>query len=321
MRALKKLFSLGHARSLKGWFVSALSLVTLVSVSGCGTTSASTNGANNTTASASDTIVVGGKNFTEQDIMAYMMADLIQHDTKLHVKMKTWLDSNVVWNAEKSGNIDVYVEYTGTGLVNILKEKPQSNSQAVYAEVKKQFESKYHITWLQPIGFNNTYAMAMRASEAERLGISTISQMAAQSGNLVLGTEQDFIVRADTLPAMNKLYGTHFKSVKSMEIGLKYQALVDKKVDVIDAFSTDGNIPANHLVLLKDDKHLFPPYYAVPIIRDSVLKAHPELQTVLDKLAGKIDDNEMQKLNEEVDLQHKKAADVAAQWLKDNGLI
>lgn len=294
-------------------------------VAGCGATNSTTGGSNASTASnsgsASDTIVIGGKNFTEQDIMADMMSLLIQHDTKLKVKMKTWLDSNVVWNAEKSGNIDIYVEYTGTGLVNILKDPVQTDPQKVYDTVKKQFEQKYNITWLKPIGFNNTYAMAMTQSEAQKLGITTISQMAKQSGNLVLGTEQDFITRSDALPAMKKLYGTHFKSVKSMEIGLKYQALVNKKVDVIDAFSTDGNIPANNLVLLKDDKQLFPPYYAAPIIRDSVLKAHPELKTVLNKLAGKITDSEMQVLNEQVDLKHKKAMDVAKAWLQKNNLI
>lgn len=254
--------------------------------------------------------------------MADMMKLLInKYDPKLNVKMKTWLDSNVVWNAEKNGNIDVYVEYTGTGLVNILKQKPQTDPQTVYNTVKKQFEQKYQITWLKPIGFNNTYAMAMTKKEADAKGIKTISDMAKQSSSLVLGTEQDFIERADTLPAMRKLYHTHFKSVKSMEIGLKYKALTTGQVDVIDAFSTDGNIPANHLVLLQDDKHLFPPYYAAPIIRDSVLKAHPELKGILNKLAGKIDDSEMQKLNEQVDLNHKKAMDVAKQWLQQQGLI
>jgi len=297
-------------------------LALTVGVSACGTSSANTGGSGGgSSSSSSNTIVIGGKNFTEQDIMADMMELLIEHDTNLHVKMKTWLDSNVVWNAMKSGDIDVYVEYTGTGLVNILKDKPETNPQQVYNTVKKQFEQKYHVTWLKPIGFNNTYAMAMRQSEAKQMGITTISQMAAKSNQLVLGTEQDFISRADTLSAMNKLYGTHFKAIKSMEIGLKYQALVNKKVDVIDVFSTDGKIPYNHLVILKDDKHLFPPYYAAPIIRDSVLKAHPELKTVLNKLAGKIDDSEMQKLNEEVDIQHKQAMDVAKQWLTQNGLL
>lgn len=304
--------------------VIAASALLTVSIAGCSTGPLFKSGSSAalSSSSSSDTIVIGGKNFTEQDIMANMMALLIQKDDpKLHIQMKTWLDSNVVWNAMKNGNIDVYTEYTGTGLVNILKDPVTTDPQKAYDEVKQQFEQKYHITWLQPIGFNNTYAMAMTQLEASKLGIQTVSDLAGKSGNLTLGTEQDFIERTDGLPAMNKLYGTHFKSVKSMEIGLKYQALVNGNVDVIDAFSTDGNIPANHLVLLKDDKHLFPPYYAVPVIRDSVLKAHPELQGILDKLAGKIDDSEMQELNAEVDLQHKKAKDVAEQWLKEHNLI
>ncbi|GMA64705.1 glycine/betaine ABC transporter substrate-binding protein [Alicyclobacillus fastidiosus] len=292
--------------------VTALSVGALITpVAGCGTAGAA----------SSNTVVIGGKNFTEQDIMADMMADLIQKDTNLKVVKKRWLDSNVLWNAEKNGDVDIYVEYTGTGLVNILKDPVTTDPNKAYQTVKQQFEQKYHITWLNPIGFNNTYAMAMTQSEAKKLGVTTISQMAAKSKSLVLGTEQDFITRSDGLPAMNKLYGTQFKSVKSMEIGLKYKALVSGDVDVIDAFSTDGNIPANHLVLLKDDKHVFPPYYACPIIRDSVLKAHPELKTVLNKLSGKITDEEMQKLNEQVDLEHKSADVVAKTWLQQNGLL
>ncbi|EPZ52651.1 glycine betaine ABC transporter substrate-binding protein [Alicyclobacillus acidoterrestris] len=286
----------------------------VIPLAGCGTTGANGGGKSNT-------IVIGGKNFTEQDIMADMLADLIQKDTNLKVVKKRWLDSNVLWNAEKNGDVDVYVEYTGTGLVNILHDPVNTDPDKVFQTVKQQFEQKYHITWLNPIGFQNTYAMAMTQKEAKQLGVTTVSQMAAKSKNLVLGTEQDFISRSDGLSAMNKVYGTDFKSVKSMEIGLKYKALVSGDVDVIDAFSTDGNIPANHLVLLKDDKHLFPPYYACPIIRDSVLKAHPELKAVLNKLSGKITDEDMQKLNEQVDLDHKNAADVAKTWLEQNGLL
>lgn len=308
---IEKLRKMWSRRTAQGAMVALTAIAMTVGVASCG----------NSSSAASDNIVIGGKNFTEQDIMADMMKLLIEHDTKLHVTMKTWIDSNVMWNSMNDKKVDVYVEYTGTGLVNILKEKPMTDPQQVYDTVKQQFEDKYHITWLKPIGFNNTYAMAMREDEAKKLGITTISQMAAKSGDLVLGTEQDFIARDDTLKAMNKLYNTHFKDIKSMEIGLKYKSLLSGDSDVIDAFSTDGKIPANHLLLLQDDKHLFPPYYAAPIIRDSVLKAHPELEGVLNKLAGKIDDSEMQKLNEAVDIDHKKAMDVAQQWLQDNGLI
>ncbi len=282
------------------------------SVAGCGTSSGSAN---------NGTIVVGGKNFTEQLIMSNILALLIQHDTNLKVVMKDNLDSNVAWNAMKNKDVDVYVEYTGTGLVNILKDPVTTDPQKAYDEVKQQFESKYHITWLQPIGFNDTYAMVMQKSEASKLGITDISQLAQHSNQLVLGADQDFLTRNDALPAMNKLYGTHFKAEKPLENGLKYEALVDGKVDVVDGFSTDPEIPEYHLVVLKDDKHLFPPYYAAPIIQDSTLKAHPELKGILDKLAGKIDDAQMQKLNDEVDMQKKTPQAVAKSWLTSEGLI
>lgn len=284
-------------------------------VAGCGTGASPGSG-------KSDTIVIGGKNFTEQLIMSNVLQQLIQHDDpKLKVVMKDNLDSNVAWDAMKNKDVNVYVEYTGTGLVNILKDPVTTDPQKAYDEVKSQFESKYHITWLKPIGFNDTYAMVMQKSEANKLGITDISQMAKQSGNLVLGTEQDFITRNDALPAMKKLYGTNFKAVKPMEIGLKYEALISGKVDVIDGFSTDPQIPQYHLVVLNDNKHLFPPYYAVPIIQDSTLKAHPELRGILNKLAGKIDDSEMQKLNEEVNGQHMTPSQVATNWLTSQGLI
>jgi osmoprotectant transport system substrate-binding protein len=299
----------------------ALRMVSAVAAAAALTVGAAGCGASGQTGANSDTIVVAGKNFTEQDIMAQILAQLIEHDTKLHVQLKTWLDSNVVWNAMKSGNVDVYVEYTGTGLVNILKQPPMTDPDAVYRKVRDEFEKQYHITWLDPIGFNNTYAMAMTQDEANRLGIHTISDLAAKSNQLVLGTEQPFLVREDTLKALERVYGVHFKQIQTMDIGLKYQALSSHKVDVIDAFSTDGRIPQLHLTLLKDDKHVFPPYYACPVIRDSVLKAHPELKNVLDKLAGKINDEEMQKLNMEVDIGHKKPADVAHEWLQQHGLI
>lgn len=271
--------------------------------------------------SSSDTIIVGGKDFTEQDIMADMLTLLIQQDTKLKVKKKTWINSNVIWNSMKSNDIDIYVEYTGTGLVNILKKSPVSEPDQAYDTVKKEFKEKYHITWLKQIGFNNTYAMAMRKDEAKKLNITSISDLAELSKNLVLGTEQDFIIREDALKAMNKLYGTNFKNIKSMDIGLKYKALTNGDVDVIDAFSTDGRIPANNLILLEDNKHLFPPYYAAPIIRDDVLKAHPELEKVINKLAGTLTDEEMQKLNQQVEIQHKKSIDVAKKWLEEHGLL
>lgn len=289
----------------------------LVVVTGCGTAGTP----HTETSKSNDTLVIGSKNFTEQYIMANMMKLLIEHDTKLQVKMNTGLDSNVCWNALQEGKIDTYVEYTGTGLINILKQSPEFDPQKAYDTVSKQFETKYNITWLKPIGFNNTYAMAMRKDDAQKLGITTNSELAKQSGNLVFATGQEFLTRKDTYPTLQKVYGMHFKDIKTLATGLAYQAILEKKAEVIDVFTTDGKIPSSNLTLLKDDKHVFAPYYAVPIIRDSVLKAHPEIKESLNKLAGKIDDSQMQKLNEQVDIQHKNAMEVSKQWLKEHGLI
>lgn len=254
--------------------------------------------------------------------MANVLKLLIQHDDpKLHVVMKDNLDTNVLWNAMKNGDVDTYVEYTGTGLVNILHDQVTENPNKAYDEVKQQFEQKYHVTWLKPIGFNDTYAMVMRASEAKRLGISTLSGLAAQSPSLTLGTEQNFVSRDDGLPGLEKVYGAHFKAVKTMEVGLKYEALIDKKVDVVDGFSTDPEIPEYHLTVLKDNQNFFPPYYAVPIIRDSTLQAHPELRGILNKLSGTLDDSQMQRLNAQVDIDKKSPSEVAKEWLTQKGLI
>ncbi|SDW57801.1 osmoprotectant transport system substrate-binding protein [Alicyclobacillus hesperidum] len=299
-------------RQLRTASYSVISLALIAAVTGCGT-----GGASN-----SNTIVIGGKNFTEQLIMANVLKLLIQHDDpKLHVVMKDNLDTNVLWNAMKNGDVDAYVEYTGTGLVNILHDKVTQDPNKAYDEVKQQFEQKYHVTWLKPIGFNDTYAMVMRASEAKRLGISTLSQLAAKSPSLTLGSEQNFVGRADGLPGLEKVYGAHFQSVKTMEVGLKYEALIDKKVDVVDGYSTDPEIPEYHLTVLQDNRHFFPPYYAVPIIRDSTLKAHPELRGILNKLAGTLDDSQMQQLNAEVDVDKKSPSEVAKDWLTAKGLI
>ncbi|MCL6593172.1 MAG: glycine/betaine ABC transporter substrate-binding protein [Alicyclobacillus sp.] len=265
---------------------------------------------------------VGSKDSAEPILLGHMLAELIEAETGRPVDRRLNLGGTLVcFNALERGGLDVYVEYTGTGLVNILKQPPMRDPNAVYQKVKNEFEQKYHITWLDPIGFNNTYAMAMTQAQAQRLGIHTLSDLAQHANQLVLGTEQDFVVREDTLQALERVYNMHFKQVQTMDIGLKYQALSNGKVDVIDAFSTDGRIPQLHLTLLQDDKHVFPPYYACPIVRDSVLQAHPELRGVLEKLAGKINDAQMQKLNMEVDIEHKQAAQVAHDWLQQQGLM
>ncbi|MBL0385658.1 glycine/betaine ABC transporter substrate-binding protein [Tumebacillus sp. ITR2] len=271
---------------------------------------------------ASDEITVVGKNFTEQDIMANLVGLMLEKNTDLKVKTKSYLGgTDVCFSAMKSGSADVYVEYTGTGLVNIMGEKVMSDSDAVYQKVKNEFPDKYKIEWLNPIGFNNTYAIAVTQETAKQYNLKTVSDLKAHQGEIVFGTEQEFLDRDDGLKGMKSTYGLNFKDVKAMDPGLKYQALTSGKVQAIDAFTTDGQLAKNNLVLLADDQHFFPPYYAAPIVRSEVLKQHPEVGDVLNKLAGKIDEKQMAELNAEVDIEKKKAGDVAEHWLEEQGLV
>ncbi len=271
---------------------------------------------------ASDQITVVGKNFTEQDIMANLVGVLLEENTDLKIKTKAFLGgTDVCFSALKTGSADVYVEYTGTGLVNIMGEKTISDPDAVYQKVKEQFPGKYQIEWLEPIGFNNTYAIAVTQETAQKYNLKTVSDLQAYQAEIVFGTEQEFLDRDDGLKGMKSTYGLNFKDVKAMDAGLKYQALTSGDVQAIDAFTTDGRLAKNNLVLLEDDKQFFPPYYAAPIVRSEVLKQHPEVGEALNKLAGKIDEKQMAELNAQVDVEKKKAKDVAKQWLEQNGLV
>jgi osmoprotectant transport system permease protein len=268
-------------------------------------------------------IVVGGKNFTEQDILAHMMASLIEAKTDLKVVRKTFLGgTQVTHSALLSGGIDIYPEYTGTGWTDVLKEKPLGGKpEDTYQKVKAAYEQNFRVTWLQPIGFNNTYTLAMRRDHADRLGINTFSELAQQSPAFVLGATQEFLERPDGYKGLQQVYGMKFKDAKGLDPGLTYTAVKDGTTDVNDAFSTDGRIQAFNLKVLKDDKHYFPPYYAAPVIRMDTLKAHPELGSVLNLLAGKIDDKTMSVLNGKVDLEGQQARAVAENWLKESGLM
>jgi osmoprotectant transport system permease protein len=271
----------------------------------------------------SDSIVVGGKNFTEQDILTHMMASLIEAKTDLRVVRKPFLGgSQVTHNALVNGNIDIYPEYTGTGWTSVLKEKPIGGGpEETYRRVKAAYEQNFNVTWLQPIGFNNTYTLAMKRERAVQEGIETFTDLARKSPNFVLGATHEFLERPDGYQGLQQAYGMKFKEEKGLDPGLTYSAVKEGTTDVNDAFSTDGRIEAFDLKIIKDDKQYFPPYYAVPIIRMDTLKAHPELEEVLNLLAGKIDDRAMSVLNGKVDLEGKQARVVAEQWLRDAGLI
>lgn len=270
----------------------------------------------------SNKIVIGGKNFTEQDILVYMMKYVIEDQTKLKVETKTFLGgTSVVAQAIERGDIDIYPEYTGTALINLLGEPVINNPQAAYDKVQKLYKEKKQIVWLEPFGFNNTYTLTMRGDEAERLGIATISDLASKADTLMLGCTQEFLERADGQKGLEEKYGFKFAAASGMDPGLTYAAVRDKKVNVIDGFATDGRIAAFNLKVLKDDKNFFPPYYAAPIIREDVLKKHPEIADALKRLAGKLDDKEMARLNAKVDLEKQDPKAVAKEWLQSQGLI
>ena len=230
------------------------------------------------------------------------------------------METNVVFSAMKSKDVDMYVEYTGTCLVNILKKPTMTDPTKVYNESKKDFAANYNIDMLKPIGFNNTYVMAVRKDFAKKNNLETISDLAKISKGVTAGVTMDFANRPDGYLGLQKTYGLNFKSVKGIDGGLRYNSIEKGETQVLDAFSTDGLIKKFDLKLLKDDKNFFPPYYAVPIVRADTLKKYPQLNGVLQLLQGKITDDEMRTMNYKVD-NGAQSRTVAEDFLRSKGLI
>lgn len=267
------------------------------------------------------TVRVGSKNFTEQLIVGEMVAQVLE-DAGYTVERKLNLGGTaVVHQALTAGDVDTYVEYTGTGLLALLKLPQQNDPQAVLDTVKKEYESQFKLTWLKPWGFNNTYALALRSDKATELGAKKVSDLKDKASNLTFGGTQEFLTRPDGLPGLEDAYGMKFKEGKGMDPGIMYQAVDGKQVDVISAFATDGRIQGMNLVTLADDKQFFPPYFAAPVVRDDLLAKDPTIGDLLNKLAGKIDDKTMAGLNNKVDTDKQEPADVARAFLKGLGLI
>ena len=290
----------------------SLAMTLILIVSACGSTPSST----------SKPIVIGSKPFTEGVLLSEFAAQLIEGNTQLKVERKFNLGGTIVaFNALKNGDLDLYPEYTGTGLVAILKQPAVMDADNAFAIVQKEFNSQFKIKWLKPLGFNNTYAMAVPEELAVQHNLKNTSDLAKIVDRLTFGAEQDFFGRADGYDGFTQAYGFRFKNVKQMEIGLKYKAIANKEVNVINAFSTDGLLITHKLRVLADDKKFFPPYYGAFLVRMGALEKYPQLETVLDKLAGKITDAEMQKLNFEVDQEKKDPAVVVKAFLKAKGLV
>ncbi|MGF7162466.1 glycine betaine/choline ABC-type transport system substrate-binding protein [Rhodoligotrophos appendicifer] len=274
-----------------------------------------------TAAQAADKITVGSKNYTESIVITHMLADLLEAKG-YEVDRKIGLGgTSVIHEAIVSGEIDVYPEYTGTALLVILKEPVVNDPDKAYEIVKDGYAEKFKLTWLKPLGFNDTYALAMRRADAEKLGIKSLSDLGAHSGDLTLGSTQEFQVRPDALPGLSKAYDLKFKASRGMDPGLVYQAIANGNVDVISVFTTDGRIKANDLVVLKDDKMFFPPYYLTPIVRAETLAAHPDVADALNALVGKIDEATMIEINSSIDQDKRPAEEVAKEFLKKSGLI
>ncbi|SHK38555.1 osmoprotectant transport system substrate-binding protein [Anaerobranca californiensis DSM 14826] len=267
-------------------------------------------------------IAIGGKDFTEQDILVYIIGELIENNTDIPVRYRNYLGgTNIVDGAIRRGDLDIYVEYTGTAYINLLGLEPINDSQRVYEIVAQEYAEKFNIKWLKPLGFNNTYTLAMRRAHAEELGIEKISDLVPFAQDLTLGATHEFLERKDGYLGLQEVYGITFGDTRGLDPGLTYAAVRDGAVDVNDAFSTDGRIVAFDLKVLEDDKNFFPPYYAVPIIRMDTLEKYPQLEEIINKLAGRLTDEIMQKLNAKVDLDGENARDVARNWLKSEGLI
>ncbi|HEX7961150.1 MAG TPA: glycine betaine ABC transporter substrate-binding protein [Terriglobales bacterium] len=272
--------------------------------------------------SHSNRIVVGSKNFTEQVVLAELLAQHIEARLHVPVDRRFYLaGSYIAHQSLISGRIDLYPEYTGTALTAILKKPAQSDSSAVYNLVKDEYAKRFHLTVTEPLGFNNTFAMVMRGDEARKLHLTTLSQASQYSPQWHLGCAYEFSERPDGLQGLIKTYNLQFAGPpRIMDLGLLYRALQEKQVDLIAANATDGLIASLGLTILQDDRHYFPPYEAVPIVRDDTLQRFPGLQAALSELHNQISDAEMRELNYAVDGRHRDVPEVVAEFRKRKGL-
>jgi osmoprotectant transport system substrate-binding protein len=268
------------------------------------------------------TIAIGSKDFTEELILGEMYAQLLEA-RGLGVARKLNLGgTQVAMGALRRGDIDLYPEYTGTALITELKLAPHGDAATIYRTVRDEYLRRYDLVWLQPAPMNDTQALAMTQAGSDRYRVRTLSELAAAAPQLRLGAIPEFTTRADALPGLQRAYGGfQFKSVKLFDIGLKYKALETGQVDVVVAFGTDGQIAADRLVILRDDKHFWPAYQVAPVVRRSSLDRHPEIATVLNRLAPLLTDSVMRTLNEAVDGAKAEPSDVAHGFLATHHLV
>jgi osmoprotectant transport system substrate-binding protein len=267
-------------------------------------------------------ITIGSKFFTEQVILAEFLAQHIEAKTGIPVIRKTNLGGTLlVHKALLAGELDLYVEYTGTALTTVLNESPLGDSTAVFNRVKQRYSDRFHLEVTEPLGFENTFAMVIRGDDAQKLHLQKISDIAPLVPKWRAGVGYEFLERPDGFSGLTASYHLHFAgSPKVMDLGLIYRALVDHQVDIVAGNSTDGLIDALGLVALADDRRYFPPYDAVPIVRQSTLAQFPQLRAALDVLAGKLSPSDIRRLNYAIDGQHQDAAVVVRAFRQSRGL-
>lgn len=268
-------------------------------------------------------VVIASKPMTEQFIIVEMLTALIEENSDIKVEQKMGIGGGTanIHPGMVNGEIDIYPEYSGTGWLFVLKEELINSPEALFKGVKEKYTSEYNIKWFEPYGFNNTFALAMDKDLANEMNIESYSDLAEKSNDLIFGAEYDFYEREDGLPGLKNTYSFNFNDEIEMDIGLKYEAIKNKKVDVINAFSTDGLLLEYNLTVLRDDKYFFPSYQGATLVRKETLEKYPELEDIINKLEGAISDEEMIYLNYQVDKENKDPKEVARSFLVEKGLL
>jgi len=270
-----------------------------------------------------NTIVIGSKNFPEQALLGEILAQQIEAQTHLRVVRHFYLAGTFICQqALLAGRIDAYVEYTGTALTAILHDPVEADPGAVFARVKSAYDKRFHLAVLPPLGFNDTFVLVVRGEDARRLHLETISDAARYAPHWRAGFGYEFMERPDGFEGLARVYGLHFaKPPRVLDLGLLYRALLDHQVDLVAGNSTDGLLSARDLAVLQDNKHYFPPYQAVPVVREEALARHQEVRGALDALKGKISDADMRRMNYEVVGEHRGIDQVAQEFLREKGLV
>jgi glycine betaine/choline ABC-type transport system substrate-binding protein len=268
-------------------------------------------------------VSVGTKNFTEQLILGEILAQSLEHVSRTPIERRFYLaGSYICQQAILAGRIDTYVEYTGTALEAILKQKPSTNHEEVLQRVREQYSQRFNLEVMAPLGFNNSFAIVMRSEDSQRFAVKTLSQLAKVAPEIRMGVGYEFLERQDGFTGLAAKYGLKFQEApRVMDLGLLYRALESKRVDVIAGSNTDGLIAALGLVVLEDDLKYFPHYDAVPIVRRAALQDHSEIGSVMQRMSGKISAEQMRTMNYTADVEKRDVSLIAKEFLSQAGLV